>query len=433
MKKFFVFIFTAMILLSDAKYILNASEVNGKDDKRACWISFLDIQDYLKDLTEEEYIQKIDYMYDLIIQNNMNTVIFHVRPMADAVYPSEIFPYSEYISSGRKELGYDPLAIALERAHEKGLYFEAWINPYRISKNDETTDSYKQTKQYTLYKDFIIEYTNSSGETCLSFDPSKNETIELLNDGIIEILDRYDVDGIHFDDYFYVPDMDNELSVEDKKNNVNRLIEKVYDTIHEKSPGCQFGISPAGNLENARNEGADIDLWLSDEGYIDYIMPQIYWSDKYVTDSGVVDMYRQRCDEWNELNHIDIPMYAGLALYRVNESSSNDMGWSEKDTNLALQYEYAYQNGYDGFAIFRYAWLENTDSVNELCNLNTFLDTLPQNADFWYISEDITATDTDAGENSHTVENENDNALSEEMIIKIVYDTIVEVFGILIQ
>lgn len=374
------------------------------NDKRACWISFLDMETYLRDLSKEEFTVKISEMYDLINQYGMNTVIVHVRAMGDSMYPSDFFPLSVYIASDRS-IEYDPLEIMVEIAHEKGLFFEAWINPYRLSKNNITTESFKTTEYYELYKSFTIEYEDSSEEICLSLDPSKDETNKLICNQIREIIENYNVDGIHFDDYFYMPGMVDGLDESTKKAYVNNMVKQVHDTVKALDETITFGISPAGNTDSARSQGADIDTWLSQEGYVDYIMPQIYWSDSYMVDDTVTTLYTDRCKEWMSLNLIDIPIYSGLALYRVGEDSDTDLGWSESDDNLMRQYEKAYNMGYDGYALFRYAWLELEISLPELNNLSSYCTTITDGG--VYTSENVEiAEDSDVEENQADTEEE---------------------------
>ncbi len=343
--------------------------IENSDEIRACWISYLDMKTYLKDLNEDEFRLKVNDMYDRIKENQLNTVIVQVRAMSDAIYPSDYFPWSEYISSDRMAPSYDPLEIMVELADEKGLRFEAWINPYRVSLSATTTESFKATSYYNDYREFIMEYTNGSGETCLSYDPCKTETIRLIVSGVKEILNNYDVDGIHLDDYFYVDGMAPDLDREIRKENVNNMVKTLYDTIKSINPECELGISPAGNIDNARAQGADVDRWLSEEGYVDYIMPQIYWTDIFVAESGTVTFFTNKCNEWMEINVLNKPMYLGLALYRVGEESSIDLGWSMNKDNLATQYNSAKSLGFDGYALFRYEWLELDLSGEELSNL----------------------------------------------------------------
>lgn len=334
-------------------------------NKRACWISFIDMEEGLADLSKDDFIKQIGDMYDVIEANNLNTVIVHVRAFNDSIYPSELFPCATFISSDRKRPDYDPLEIMIELAHERNFYFEAWINPYRVSKDNKTTESYKTTEYYEKYKALMIEYINPSGENAIILDPALDETKKIVISGVEEVVKNYDVDAIHFDDYFYMDGMGEELTKEQKMKNVNSLISQVYEAIKKIDPQCEFGVSPAGNIENAKAQGVDVETWLSTPGYVDYIMPQIYWSDVFNTDDGIVTMYSDRCKQWIELNKIDLPIYVGLALYRVNEASSVDLGWSMQSDNLAKQYNIAIDEGYDGFALFRYRFLEKEDTITE--------------------------------------------------------------------
>lgn len=341
-------------------------------DKRACWISYLDFELYLKDLNETEFRKQVSVMYDIVLEHNLNTVIVHVRAFGDAIYPSDYFPYATYLYSDRNSRGYDALNIMIDMAHERGLYFEAWINPYRISKDDITTASYIQTKEYASILPYTITYHTANGETAMALDPQAAETKELIVNGIRELLDNYAVDGIHFDDYFYVSGMGDNLSTSLKMKYVNQLITQVYELVHQYK-NVTFGISPAGNLENARAAGADIDTWLSQDGYIDYIMPQIYWSDMFVVNGETISLFKNRCNEWIKLNLLHKPMYIGLALYRVGENDSVDYGWGNNSRNLADQCAYLYENGCDGFALFRFEWLQKEQSVAELYALNNYI------------------------------------------------------------
>ena len=356
------------------KYKNDVKALDNRDNIRACWISYLDMEEYIRDLTEEEFRENISYMYQNIKKNNLNTVIVQVRAMSDAIYPSDYFPFSRYISSDRSYPGYDPLEIMVDMAKENGLRFEAWINPYRISLGNDTTNSFMNTAYYEEYSDFIMEYTNQAGELCLSYDPSNTETIRLIVSGVKEILNSYDVDGIHFDDYFYVTGMGDNLTVDEKKEYVNNMIKTIYSTIKSIDNDCEFGISPAGNIDNAREQGADVDRWLREEGYVDYIMPQIYWTDEYVTKSGTTELFSERCRQWNDINILNKPMYLGLALYRVGEKSEIDIGWSTSDENLANQYKKSIGLGFDGYCLFRYKWLDEPTAYNELNNLMLYVD-----------------------------------------------------------
>lgn len=365
-------IMLCMMLVISPAAAVHAEDAPGPFEKKACWISFLDMRTLLRDKNEADFRARIAMMYDNIAGYGMNTVIVHVRSMGDAIYPSALYPWSDALFTSRSDPGYDPLQIMIELAHARGLQFEAWINPFRLSSDDKSTASFKATPFYALYQPYVIEYRTSGGQTCLALDPARQETRNLIVGGVIEIVNGYDVDGIHFDDYFYVPGMADGLDLMTKKANVNMLVAQVYQTIKAIRPSCTFGISPAGNPNNARSQGADIDTWLSVPGYVDYIMPQIYWSDVYVTKRGEERMFTDRCSMWAQLNKIDIPLYVGLGLYNAGTGTKSDVGWTMSDANLACQYLTAKQFGYDGYALFRYLWLEKEVSAAELANLRIY-------------------------------------------------------------
>lgn len=338
-------------------------------NKKACWISLFDIENLLKDKNEHDFRNAVSAIYDRVVSYGINTVIVHVRPMGDALYPSQYFPWSAYISTHRSAPSYDPLKIMVELAHAKKLKFEAWLNPYRLSFDNKTTASFKATAHYNAFLPYTIEYKGSNGQTALALDPARQEARNLIAGGVREIVSGYAVDGIHFDDYFYVAGMADGLDVVSRKANVNALVAQVYQTVKSVNPKCTFGISPAGNPDAARTQGADIDTWLSTAGYVDYIMPQVYWSDIYVTGGGVQRMFTDRSSAWISLNKLDLPLYIGLGLYRAGEVSKSDLGWSTSNSNLAYQYAAALQLGYDGYSLFRYQWLEKDIAAAELNNL----------------------------------------------------------------
>lgn len=366
------FILLFSLLAASPAMEIRAKAAPAAADKKACWISFLDIEVLLKDKSEKDFRSKVAAMYDTVTKYGMNTVIVHVRALGDAMYPSDYYPWAEYFTADRRDPGYDPLEIMLELAHQKNLRFEAWINPYRLSRNSESTLSFKATPHYETFRPFSIEYKAPGGQTCLVLDPAKQEARDLITNGVKEIVSRYDVDGIHFDDYFYVSGMADNVDNASRKSNVNALVSQVYKAIKAIDPDCTFGISPAGNPDNARSQGADIDTWLSTPGYVDYIMPQIYWTDVYVTSNGAEQMFTNRCSAWQKINKLELPLYVGLALYRVGEKSKTDLGWSTSDANLAYQYLTARQLGYDGYALFRYQWLEKDIAAAELNHLKDY-------------------------------------------------------------
>ncbi|MHC1721379.1 MAG: family 10 glycosylhydrolase [Clostridiaceae bacterium] len=346
------------------------SRVEASSDIRAVWISYLDFgAQGLKDKSEMEFRNKVSSIYDEIIDNNLNTVYVHVRAYNDAIYPSSYFKWADFVTSNPKGPGYDPLKIMIELAHQKGLRFEAWMNPYRISNTTARTLAVKNSStQEDLSR--MIEYQNGSGQSCLIWNPADAAVRSLIAAGAEEIVKKYNVDGIHFDDYFYITGTFGNTSADERRNSVNLLIKDVYSRIKSIKKSVAFGISPAGNVAACMEAGADVRTWLSSTGYIDYLCPQLYWSDSYGA-NGTTAMYSNRLNEFLSLNKNGTDMYAGLALYKAAQKplSSVDPGWTNSNANLASQAKIAEGKGFKGFALFSSQYLSYSSAKAELYNL----------------------------------------------------------------
>jgi len=359
---------TEDVMPQDEKVVFQDGEV------RAVWISYLDLQKVLPNKSKEEFRNSIRSMYKNIADATLNTVIVQVRPFGDALYPSNYFPWS-YIITGTEGIspGFDPLEIMLEEAHNKGLKFEAWINPYRIRAGSKKTLS-DQNQALTWLNDGsnrVIEL--SSG---IYYNPASKDVQELITKGVMEIVKNYDVDGIHFDDYFYPTtnlDFDRiyyqkyvenggSLSQADcRRENVNQLIRDVYSSIKSYNPSVRFGISPQGIIEKNYNEQyIDVEKWLSSSGYIDYICPQIYFGYNHSTQP-----YEKLLKQWNGLiKNENIKLYIGLAAYKLgNEDTWAGNGKTEwigtTDMLQRMIRDGRLQSHYGGFVLFRYDSLWN--------------------------------------------------------------------------
>jgi uncharacterized lipoprotein YddW (UPF0748 family) len=244
---------------------------------------------------------------DRAVQLKLNVVIFQVRPACDALYPSSLEPWSEYLTGtmGKApEPYYDPLAFALEEAHKRGLELHAWFNPFRarhmLARSPVSPGHISRRRP-----DIVRHYGNS-----LWLDPGEKDAQDYALGVIMDVLKRYDIDGVTFDDYFYpyketnasgqkidFPDeaswrrfgAGGKLSRDDwRRDNINRFVERVYTSLKAVKPWVKFGISPFG-IWRPKNppqikgfdafEGLDADsrLWLAN-GWLDYFAPQLYWS-----------------------------------------------------------------------------------------------------------------------------------------------------------
>jgi len=277
------------------------NNVGNTNEVRAAWITFLEFNS--KGYTLNSFNSRIAEMFDKIAASGLNEIYVHVRPFSDAMYRSAYFPWSKY-ASGRQGVdpGFDPLAIMVNAAHSRNLKLHAYINPYRVCTE---ADFDKLATNSPAYK-WLNDDDEDNDRNVLKFgnmyyyNPSSDDVIKLINNGVAEIVKNYDVDGVIFDDYFYPTlgsnysskfdaeeyndyklETTNPLSIVDwRRNNINKMVKTVYATVKKSGKNRTFGISPAGNLNNLRANDkyyVDIDRWGRESGYVDYIAPQLYW------------------------------------------------------------------------------------------------------------------------------------------------------------
>ncbi|MDL2254581.1 family 10 glycosylhydrolase [Ruminococcaceae bacterium OttesenSCG-928-I18] len=357
------------------------------EEMRGMWISYLE---WLKNdiSTEEKLREVVQRMFGECRDMGLNTVIVQVRPFSDAFYPSEYFPWSHHLTDEQGEdPGYDPLAVMVEEAHAHGLRFEAWVNPYRIDLDggDLGPGELSDDNPAVLHPEWVREVEESG----VWYDPGIPEVQQLIVDGVREIAEKYDVDGIHIDDYFYpaftaeqIEDGEDVAFDEDtyaqygegqdlaawRRENVNTLVRSCYDAIKQVDPEISFGISPQGNNDNNYNQQySDVKLWMETPGYVDYVMPQLYWGFNYRLQNGS-DRYAfgNITAEWAGYpRHESVRLYAGLGAYRIEEGDGgdNDQAEWESGHNLADMAEHLRGvDGFTGFALFRYEVLYGRDA-----------------------------------------------------------------------
>ncbi|HKL99065.1 MAG TPA: family 10 glycosylhydrolase [Mobilitalea sp.] len=366
---------------------INIAKAADNEELNAVWISYLEFNDRLKDpatgkagFTQERFEAMIDDMFDNVVDLKMNAVVVHVRPFGDAFYPSDEFPWSKYISGTQGvDPGFDPLEYMVAAAHERGLQFHAWINPYRVTSGN--TDLSLLSKD-NMARRWLTDKNKTNDRRVLKFggslyfNPADNWVQLLIRDGIQEIVENYDVDGIHFDDYFY-PTLgtnykknfdhleyqeyftwckENQVkpkSISDwRRNNVNRLIKKVYKLVKNEDEAIVFGISPGGFLDYLLMDDryyCDIKNWLSEPGYIDYIAPQLYWSFSHSKFP-----YDTTLDRWLALRtNPEVKVYVGIATYK--SGSNEETEWKKDPKVLKKMVEYGRKTEQvDGFIYFRY-------------------------------------------------------------------------------
>ena len=175
------------------------------DEVRAIWLSYLDLKPMLlnsddSSVGQEQFTKNIEQAFDNVKALGLNTVIAQVRPFSDALYESELFPWS-YLAGGEEGIdpGFDPLEIMVEEAHERGLRLEAWLNPYRVRNSATNAELSAENPATAMLKTGdAIQYNGA-----ITYNPASKKAQQLIVDGVREIVENYEVDGIHFDDYFY--------------------------------------------------------------------------------------------------------------------------------------------------------------------------------------------------------------------------------------
>ena len=356
----------------------NVVSFNLKDEKRAVFISYIELGEYIRGKDNNTSKNNINKMLDNIKEDNFNMVILHVRPFSDAIYESNIFPYSRYVVDKEGDNpGYDILKYFIGEAHKRKIEVHAWINPYRVRNTTDTSDISKDNPAYKYLNTNHVKIIENKG---IFYNPASNEVTKLIVDGIGEIVKNYDVDGIHFDDYFYPDDtIDLEnyqeyikaggtLTLSDYRlNNTTNMIKEVYTTIKSINKNILFGISPEGNINNNYEFNyVDTKKIVSEDGYIDYIMPQIYFG--FLNESlPFIDTLHM----WNSLIKApNVKIMPALAFYKAGNSDtfakSGENEWVENNDIIKKQVLTSRNvNKYNGFCLFRYSFLYNDEYKND--------------------------------------------------------------------
>lgn len=320
-----------------------------KREVRAFWIVTLDNKDFPSQpgLSNEMQREELRNILDYHQKQGMNTAIFQIRPSADAFYASSIEPWSEWLMGQQGQAPqpfYDPLAFLVEECHQRNMELHVWLNPYRVVYNVELSDV-KAQPLMRKHSDWLITYGKHQ-----QLNPGLPEVRSYILSVIMDVVRRYDVDGIQFDDYFYpykiwkkeFPDESTfrryGQGFRDKsdwrRDNVSQLIKMVHDSLQQTKPHIKFGISPMGVWRNIQDDprgsdtqagqpsydylGADVLAWL-EEGWIDYVAPQLYWS-----------IGHPRADyatlvKWWSKNTFGRHLYIGQAFYKINQD--DDKKW----------------------------------------------------------------------------------------------------------
>ncbi len=394
---------TVSLIISCIILLMHLGAQTPKRQMRGVWIATVSNIDWpsRQGLSTDEQQQEMIKMLDVFQENKINTVVFQVRPGCDAFYESKLEPWSTWLNGKQgkaPEPFYDPLQFVIEQAHKRCMEVHVWINPYRVLTCTDTSllcDSSVYNKQ----KHLTVKY---GGQYFL--DPGLKETRKYLNEVVKEIVTKYDIDAVHFDDYFYPYPVTGENFPDDesfkkdprsftskkdwRRDNVTLTIKQLSKTIKDAKPWVDFGVSPFGvwrhksvdkrgsdtykALTNYDDLYADILLWLK-EGYIDYVVPQLYWEmgKEHVN-------YKKLADWWTE-NSNGKNLYIGLFASGLSE---NKWGSWQKPNEIIRQMRYDELNtGIKGEMFFSAKYfMKNLQGLNDsLKNIYTKPALVPEN------------------------------------------------------
>jgi len=360
---------------------------------RGVWIATVKNIDWpsTKNLSTDEQKKELLQMLDLFNNLNFNAIIFQIRPSADAFYNSKFEPWSSWLTgqSGKAPYPYyDPLAFAIEETHKRGMEFHAWLNPYRavVDYEKQQSNPLPLTEEYPHW---FVKYGKNK-----YFNPGIPDVRAYTNKVVADLVQNYDVDAIHFDDYFYpykIEDMvfpdENAFrkygadfypdNIDDwRRENVTTIIEELNATIKSIKPWVQFGISPFGVWRNKNKDPlgsdtaagqtnyddlyADILLWLK-KGWLDYVLPQAYWHIGFERAD-----YKKIVHWWAQNNH-QTNLYIGQAMYR--QARGGNEAWTMQDkTEIEKQLDYNQSFSSIGGTVYFSAksFLKNPYGINQI-------------------------------------------------------------------
>ena len=353
---------------------------------RGVWISCYD-HISAQGKTREEYKAQTDKMFKTIKDCGLNTAFVHLRAFSDAFYKSDIYPYSAYIAGTEgASLSFDPFEVMLESSKKYGISVHGWINPFRVSTNKDPS---LLSAQNPAKK--ILDSGNEDGAICILsngiyYNPACTSNHKLIIDGVREIISKYDIDGIHIDDYFYPSTSESidkiqysqykadggTLSLSQwRQNCVNAFVSALWSAVKTADSSLTVSISPAAKLEKNKSElYADCELWLSRSGYADLIIPQIYFGFRHETMP-----FASLLGKWGSLpRNSSVKLACGLAAYKCGKADeyagNGKTEWQDNTDILARQLSSIRKNkNYSGFVVFSYQDLTRSGCKEEIQNL----------------------------------------------------------------
>lgn len=372
--KYQILILLLTILFIDATIGYLKIQKVEKNEEKYIFISYLEYIKYFKGNDNNYNKNKINEIINNISNDKINNIILHVSPFSDSIYNSKILPFTSTISDSEgKYQGFDYLNYFIQESHKKNIKIHAWINPYRISSNNDINKLSDNNPAKKLIGTSSV-YIGSE----IYYNPASEKVKNIILSYITELITNYDIDGINIDDYFYYcNNIDNIEYNNYIKNNkkiskeafhlqeTNDLIKKIYKLIKSYDPNIIFSISPDGNINNNyKYHFADVKTWLKSSEYVDIIIPQLYYGFK----NDYLD-YITSYKSWLKLiKNPKIKIVPALAIYKVGTIEKDLIigknEWIENSNIIAKQIIYSRNNYSNGYALFRYEYIYDNKNKN---------------------------------------------------------------------
>ncbi|MDO3409524.1 family 10 glycosylhydrolase [Saccharibacillus sp. CPCC 101409] len=316
---------------------------------RGAWVATVSSLDWPSSKDSAKQKAQFTTMLDQLQQTGINAVFVQVRPSADALYKSSLVPWSGVLTgTPGKDPGYDPLAFMIEESHKRGMEFHAWFNPFRAN-TSTSTSGLTSNHVAKAHPDWIVNFDGK-----LFINPGIPAARQSVVSQVMEVVNNYDIDGVHLDDYFYPYGETSSKPFGDeaafklynaalyknkgdwRRANINSFVQNLGQSIHAVKPAVKYGVSPFGVWRNGSTDSlgsnskagvtaydttfADARTWIKNE-WIDYVAPQIYWSNQNTAAN-----YKTLVDWWADtVDGTNVDLYIGEAAYKVGTSET---GWA---------------------------------------------------------------------------------------------------------
>lgn len=356
MKKLFLLILAVVLIFSSCNFNCSQEDKTKENSKFiGVWITYKEIEELcIKSNSAEELELNINNVLTEFKKYKVNNVFLHIRAFDDCFYKSVNYQVSEYCKNEKGDLKFDILDYFIKYAKDHNILIHAWLNPYRI-RNDNNIEKIS----INSFAGQILTKNNKDERIIITdnatyYNPAYPDVQNYVLSGIREILNNYDIDGIHIDDYFY-PATDKkideiiykeyiatggELNLADfRRNAVNSLVSSIYSLVKSYDNDILVSISPSADIEKNYNDSyADIKLWAENRGYADILIPQLYFGFEHSTMP-----FNNLLDEWLTLQNENTKIVIGLAVYKSNEkdvyAGKGENEWIENDDVILRQIE----------------------------------------------------------------------------------------------